>query len=1497
MTSESLRVTAAQSCQLAFSRFPQGDALFQQCLNSADPVADIVQSLSRQSLSHRNKKSERLLHHFQRYTQWLQNFSGVVDVLVQTQAGIGCPVWAPLKFVLQATESYMKVAEDILSTIGEIVDLLPRLNIYEQLVPEPELQVALLNLFAAIVNYCAVVFKYTQSRLPARLARVISSSMTKSSSAARHQLLNHAATVDKTAVAIELTRARSFREQQKAVLVHDKRRSVKQRLKPSDQCSYFRHVNTFRVPETTKWIWTQPELVRWRQSVGAAPPQRLLWVVGGAGVGKTFIAATLSEAFSVVPALSTMAFSFRGGDFNLQTTEDLVRSLLWQLLCTLDEAHRSSISDLYMNDESDAEETLWNLLEQAASLLSKPLICIIDGVDESRDSVAQLVGRIQHLQECSQNVSTVLLSRPHMLELAKGAERVITITPELLEPDIQAFVQTKMNEYSHTMEESTRQLIYETVTKNADGMFLWAKLMLDDLKRSNSKHELKQRLQLLPRGLEATYVSLLTRMSDELDEFELGLACTVLRLLTVAGRRMTLWEVSMVHALSQVSVEASASSHALDDFLLSNPTQSIAKSCRGFVTLEAHHTSLAHFSMREFLSRPMSRWPANADSRPLRFHFDLSASHHWLGSLCMDYLENTSADIDMQDADWQSKTVELHPFLDYAVSHVMHHALQSGNASSQLRERISYFLNSKSGWGWFEAIACSMLSSSSSDTKVLESLGFWGTTAGDVPSFMGLPDLAKVLESELQRRHEVLGPDHRRTQQCSEVSRLISVVTSMFKNEHVESKPPSGDDSGSIPCKELSDDGSPLYAKVPSRGMTPISHIDPAQLVESLKHDMRLSPQWNVRCLTFFTTSHLSRFKEADPTALLFRMILQYASKISGWVLYAAGTFYYKLDKYAEAKEIFQAGVQKLRSHDLWLRYVMTDSLALCHGILGDIPQAMLLLREVETGTRKFGGPLNRRLRLYVMSNLGWCLYAAEEHEEALTWTLRAVEDAERTCGAHDVWLQSRRLDLARVYTALDRKEAALKIIHIVVQSLENLRDHYDSRAINVMKRLVRILFDLEELQKARKWAIKQVEASVVLRGKDHEETLRAKYNLGDACYLLHDHEASESWLKQVVEIDKFESMPLEFRIDVTAVLVDVLSELHREHERLPWDIKCHQWTSELHGPRANKTRHARLRLGETYLMLANYPTALVTILDSLDSNFELANPEDTCAALQDIAGIYYDHLKDYVLARVWYERLEHKGVHLHEHRSEWATYAGERIASCLRKAKDDKQALDEALKWYRELPPGAVLPYSSRWQVSKLIGQLWIRLDEPRLAVPWLNKAFKVQKSADGWESAANRDDAIELVEALLASGCGLQAATLAQRVYEAEAEAYGPENEEVQQSKDWIADIGEELSESLIESLAAPSEARCRRKHQGFEATWDDLALDRVEGCLLWSWDSGGWRDEMLRQIDLDNETDTCVMDCPCHWLNYGKRQAVRYQWFDDTILWKFDGRWEVM
>lgn len=100
-----------------------------------------------------------MLDAFQRYTAWLRNFSSVVDVVVQTEAGVGCPVWAPIKFVLQISDCHADVAEQIENMIQLMFDNLPRLEIYQSLNDEPVLKTALLNIFSDVVDFCVRILR------------------------------------------------------------------------------------------------------------------------------------------------------------------------------------------------------------------------------------------------------------------------------------------------------------------------------------------------------------------------------------------------------------------------------------------------------------------------------------------------------------------------------------------------------------------------------------------------------------------------------------------------------------------------------------------------------------------------------------------------------------------------------------------------------------------------------------------------------------------------------------------------------------------------------------------------------------------------------------------------------------------------------------------------------------------------------------------------------------------------------------------------------------------------------------------------------------------------------------------------------------------------------------------------------------------------------------------------------------------------------------------
>jgi hypothetical protein len=92
---------AMNRAKAAFARLPQENTTFQECIVSHETVHKVLENICADGRIYKRKRSTRLLESFERHTSWMMNISGAVDVAVQTSAGIACPMWAPIKFVLK----------------------------------------------------------------------------------------------------------------------------------------------------------------------------------------------------------------------------------------------------------------------------------------------------------------------------------------------------------------------------------------------------------------------------------------------------------------------------------------------------------------------------------------------------------------------------------------------------------------------------------------------------------------------------------------------------------------------------------------------------------------------------------------------------------------------------------------------------------------------------------------------------------------------------------------------------------------------------------------------------------------------------------------------------------------------------------------------------------------------------------------------------------------------------------------------------------------------------------------------------------------------------------------------------------------------------------------------------------------------------------------------------------------------------------------------------
>ena len=93
LEAEALQLIAARTAKL------QKHKEFQHVCDSSSTLNDIIRLINDIRHSKSNRRRNKVADKFDQCCDWLHQISGVIDVIVQTEATIGSPIWAPIKLV------------------------------------------------------------------------------------------------------------------------------------------------------------------------------------------------------------------------------------------------------------------------------------------------------------------------------------------------------------------------------------------------------------------------------------------------------------------------------------------------------------------------------------------------------------------------------------------------------------------------------------------------------------------------------------------------------------------------------------------------------------------------------------------------------------------------------------------------------------------------------------------------------------------------------------------------------------------------------------------------------------------------------------------------------------------------------------------------------------------------------------------------------------------------------------------------------------------------------------------------------------------------------------------------------------------------------------------------------------------------------------------------------------------------------------------------------
>ena len=769
-----------------------------------------------------------------------------------------------------------------------------------------------------------------------RLTQTVVRSYDRDIGAVIARLERHAKVADQTAVATELLEAAEFRKQAERRQDEETKIQCERWLKPSDVKHVHLHQVRAKLDGTCEWITSNDMFERWVKPEYSSTQDRLLVISGPHGCGKSVLAS------SIVAKLKnndqhTLFFAFSSSDGSRQTSGNLIRTLLWQLL--REAANKESV-DIVHHLRSDGQPTtseLWEAFGSIASSLAKPVYCVIDGIDECTDSNHAMAIKIMQVLEICPNLHIILLGRPHVVQIqsANSSFAAIEITSAMLNQDMEAFIMDEIAKSDFLSLPEFRDNVYKILKDKTDGMFLWVRLMVDDLGKSSSKSEFSERLQNLPRGLEKAYQLLFLHLSQTLDQFELRLAQNVLAFTSTSCRPLRFDEFRYAHAVHCRSLEPVA--QPLEKYLLLQPPQRVLDVTGGLVSVTDGVLRLSHASVRDFLIRPEDRWVCESDRAVLGFRIDITQTHRYFAWLCLDYMrleEEERRNLKLNTSQSTQTLWDSYPLLGYATLYAFFHLNRSGSPCSITLAKIENVLKSTQSILWIERFAHLLFEDVTLQLQMDEFMA-WSDQMADA----GLDEgFFAIFKETLKRRSQMrkagkivdLLPENLEIYLNQFTDELVG---NSSQNHSLEATEPVLESATAGPSLQNSSKNSRLNPPDPSATVSRVMDLLKGQTSFSVAHQIELY-------LRLLTSLHKTRVM-IDPLKALFQLILRKAPGIHVYALMALGRFYIRLGKFQEALEIYTAASIKMDHQDVPLKFRIHSAMGDCYYNLSSDMEAL----------------------------------------------------------------------------------------------------------------------------------------------------------------------------------------------------------------------------------------------------------------------------------------------------------------------------------------------------------------------------------------------------------------------------------------------------------------------------------------------------------------------------------------------------------------------------
>jgi len=461
----------------------------------------------------------------------------------------------------------------------------------------------------------------------------------------------------------------------------------------SESSDYNKHLRSY-VPHTGQWLRQSASFTQWHDNGGT------LWVNGIPGSGKSVVAASLIRDFIEEEDVPVLYFFFRHANLANRTPKQMVRDWLSQLLehSTLLQSHLKDLRKIHISQEDATFEELWDCLCSAAMAVRK-IYCVADALDEMEVGNDWILPKLVDLgRQKPSTIKIITTSRqsPHIECVFKTPLIVpINLSRALIDSDIATYIDHQISKRPiEAMSAKDSQLIQSTVQSKAKGLFLYARLMIDEILPNAESTNIETLLDDLPTGVDDMYTTLLKEHSvrsgvpHELQVF-------ILQWITHAFRPLRLLEVAEL-------IRSVPLGHHLGG--VQEIKDIVRSACGPLLSILPDETlQVIHHSFTEFLVNPVR---THSDGKLNGYTlFESEDIHRAAAITCIEYVIRCSSYQQRNEADCEKKPSIRdvsshtrdhffleHPLLQYTISNWMVHASKLRACDTQLIEVLDRFL-------------------------------------------------------------------------------------------------------------------------------------------------------------------------------------------------------------------------------------------------------------------------------------------------------------------------------------------------------------------------------------------------------------------------------------------------------------------------------------------------------------------------------------------------------------------------------------------------------------------------------------------------------------------------------------------------------------------------------------------------------------------------------------------------------------------------------------